>query len=1405
MLYGLLHRAACAAPDRTALVYGASRISYRRLLRGVEGFSAELATGGLAAPACVSLVLGNTPLFVVAFFAAARRGCVVLPLSPQLADDALARSFADARPRLVVTTRGEAERCRKALARCELDAVVRVVSDVALPDADVDLDAPDEPARTPFRGRALYLYTSGSEGTRKRICRTQENLFFESLNFVSSAGLGAEDTVGCLVPLYHSYGLGNGLLAAVGAGATLVLLAPREEDGEAVELPFAARCGETLALLEREGVRVLAAVAHQYEALAQLPVEPGTPATLPALRWCLSSGNRLPLEVYQRFHERFGIPIRQLYGSTETGSIAANLCTGAAFRPDEVGACLANVKVTIVDEQGQELPPGAVGAVLVSSPVLPPDGYDGNPEATRAAFSGGAYRTGDLGCLSPEGLLRIVGRKQTFIDTGGYKVDPRSVEAVLLEHPQVREAAVIGIQAPGAGQVVKAVIVPREGCDEATLVRHCQQRLAAYEVPRIFDFRDALPRSPLGKLLKEELLAGPGARADCFGLDLDGAPGIERMAWRFREPRPPGPGEVRVQVLAASLGFGDVLRARGELPEEVPGGAPRLGGDCCGRVVAVGEGVTRFHVGDEVIALFPGCLASHVCVPEALVVPRPQTLTVEEAAALPADYVLAHHALVHVARLQEGERLLLHATRGGVGLAALQVARRVGAEVLGCADTEAGREELRALGIARVLDARSHAWVDEVRQHTAGEGVDVILGALEGAPRPMRLDLLREGGRFVQLDPRDAQAGHALGLSAFQRGLGFTLVDLRGLLSSRPQRVGAVLREVAALAEARVYRPRVHRSVPASEVLEAFRYLGTASRAGGIVIDLRDSEIEVRPAGTRAGPEPRGAMDAALASRPPEEQRAWLEERIRGELATLLRSDRALLPRHEPLRALGLDSLSTILLQQRLAELCGVSLPVTFIWEHPTLEALASGLLSQMGARSGGEPGTAPLARTRPRRELAHDEPIAIVGIGCRLPGGVTSPSTLWELLSRGVDAVQPVPATRWDPDEVQARAGGGTGQVAPRWGGFLDEVDGFDAAFFGISAREAQGMDPQQRLLLEVSWEALEDGGIPPLGLHGSSTGVFLGLAFSDHGARTLYSHDLGRITPYTSTGSILSVAAGRISYSLGLSGPSLVVDTACSSSLAAVHLACQSLRTGESELALAGGVNLLLEPNAGVALGRMDALAPDGRCKPFDASADGIVRSEGCAVVVLKPLSAAVRDGNRIYAVVRGSASNHDGRSNGLTAPNGRAQRDVIRQALARARVSPAEVGYVETHGTGTRLGDPIEVHALGEVLSEGRAPTRPVLLGALKSHIGHTEACAGVAGLIKTALVLQHGTVPANLHFREPNPHIDWERLPVCVAATAVDWPERPGERRIAGVSAFGFSGTNVHVILEEAPRG
>jgi natural product biosynthesis luciferase-like monooxygenase protein len=428
-------------------------------------------------------------------------------------------------------------------------------------------------------------------------------------------------------------------------------------------------------------------------------------------------------------------------------------------------------------------------------------------------------------------------------------------------------------------------------------------------------------------------------------------------------------------------------------------------------------------------------------------------------------------------------------------------------------------------------------------------------------------------------------------------------------------------------------------------------------------------------------------------------------------------------------------------------------------------------------------------------------EPIAILGLACRFPGDVATPGDFWELLRRGGDAVSEVPAARFavgrffDPDPAAP------GATYCRHGGFLtQDLELFDAAFFGIAPLEARALDPQQRLLLEVSWEAFENAGIAAERLRGSRTGVFVGIASSDFLQRRRAA-GLGRIGPYDATGAIGSTAVGRIAYTYDLRGPAVAVDTACSSSLVAVDQACASLRRRTSDLALAGGVNLILGPEGAICFSKMKALSPSGRCRAFDAAADGFVRSEGCGLVVLKRLSDALADGDPILAVVRGSAVNQDGRSNGLTAPSLPAQRDVVREALAQAGLEPSAIGYVEAHGTGTPLGDPIEVEALGEILCQGRS--EPLLLGSVKTNLGHLEVAAGVAGLIKVVLALGAREIPPHLHLANPSSHIPWSELAVRVPVAPTPWPAG-GRPRAAGVSSFGFGGTNAHLVLEEAPE-
>ncbi|HEY9760972.1 MAG TPA: type I polyketide synthase, partial [Trichocoleus sp.] len=427
-------------------------------------------------------------------------------------------------------------------------------------------------------------------------------------------------------------------------------------------------------------------------------------------------------------------------------------------------------------------------------------------------------------------------------------------------------------------------------------------------------------------------------------------------------------------------------------------------------------------------------------------------------------------------------------------------------------------------------------------------------------------------------------------------------------------------------------------------------------------------------------------------------------------------------------------------------------------------------------------------------------EPIAIVGLGCRLPGA-ENPQAFWELLCEGRDAIREVPPERWDIDAFYDADPGAAGKSYCRWGGFLDNVDRFDPEFFGIAPREAPYMDPQQRLLLEVVWEALEDAGIVPQQLSGSRTGVFAGASTLDYGQLLLQSAE--GIGTYTTTGLASTMLANRVSYLLNLRGPSLSVDTACSSSLVAVHLACQSLWRQETDLALAAGVNLILTPALMVGFSKLTALSPDGRCKAFDADANGFVRSEGAGVVVLKRLSQALAAGDRIYALVRGSAINQDGRTNGLTAPNREAQEAVLREAYRHAGITPGQVEYLEAHGTGTLLGDPIEAKALGNVFQTERSGDNPVRIGSVKSNIGHTEAAAGIASLIKVALCLKHRTLVPSIHFNTPNPYIPFDRLPLQVQQVQEPWPQS-ANLPLAGISSFAFGGSNAHVVLQAVPE-
>src|SRR5271165_2994142 len=504
----------------------------------------------------------------------------------------------------------------------------------------------------------------------------------------------------------------------------------------------------------------------------------------------------------------------------------------------------------------------------------------------------------------------------------------------------------------------------------------------------------------------------------------------------------------------------------------------------------------------------------------------------------------------------------------------------------------------------------------------------------------------------------------------------------------------------------------------------------------------------------------------------------------------------------------GMDSLMSVTLQRSLSESLGEVLPASVVFDYPTIEALADYLATSLPEliEVAGHQKARKIDDLGARLEIAEkgdSEPIAVVGMGCRFPGGVNNPDQYWQLLQEGRSGIVRVPPERWDADAYYSEDHSVPGTICTREGGFLTswQADEFDSEFFGIAPREAAAMDPQQRLVLEVAWEALENAGIAPHAIRGTQTSIFVGLTTKDYSLRLAGKLRREDIDAYVPFGSAANFAAGRLAYFLGVRGPALAVDTACSSSLVAVHLACQSLRRRESDTALAAGVNLILTPENSIACSRWGMLSPDGRCKTFDAGADGYVRSEGCGVVVLKRLSDAVRDGDRVLAVVRGSAVNQDGASSGQTVPNGPAQQALLRQALAASRLQPSDIDYVEAHGTGTALGDPIELDALSQVFSD-RDGSAPLVLGSVKTNMGHLESAAGIAGFIKTVLSVRYGYIPKHLNFERLTPHASEGASRFTIAAQAMEWPA-VGRARRAGVSSFGVSGTNAHVVIEQAP--
>jgi acyl transferase domain-containing protein/NADPH:quinone reductase-like Zn-dependent oxidoreductase/acyl carrier protein len=615
-------------------------------------------------------------------------------------------------------------------------------------------------------------------------------------------------------------------------------------------------------------------------------------------------------------------------------------------------------------------------------------------------------------------------------------------------------------------------------------------------------------------------------------------------------------------------------------------------------------------------------------------------------------------------------------------------------------------------------------------------------------------------------------------------------LDKRGVRTLSPVDALAGLADVVAAASAQGPAQGVVARIDWARFLPLYQQAGRRAFLSELAREVPEAVPTVLPSG-------KTQLVEQLTNAPVQQRKKLMTDYLREAVAEVTRVDVAEIREETGFFDLGMDSLMAVELRQRIEQGVGKEIPVTLVMDHPRLSDAAAYLLGDV-LGLGEQPKTAP--KPPSAAPTRTDEPIAIVAVSCRFPGA-PDPEAFWDVLSGGVDAIREVPEDRFDIDEFFDPDPDAAGKTYTRFGGFLDGIDGFDPEFFGISPREAVWIEPQQRLTLETAWEGLERAGYSPASLRGSHTGIFMGVAANEY-AHLLSSESIDKIEPYFITGNALNAISGRVAFALGLEGPAMAVDTACSSALVAVHQAVQALHSGDCDLALAGGVNVLLSPVTVVAASRARMLSPVGRCKTFDASADGYVRSEGCGILVLKRLSDAERDGDRICAVISSSAVNQDGASSGLTVPNGGAQQRLIGTTLARAGLTGGDVDYLEAHGTGTPLGDPIEVQAAAAAYGGSRDADRPLLMGSVKTNIGHTESASGAAGLIKVVLSLQNELLPQSLHFDTPSPHIPWDSLPVRVVDQAIPWHAN-GRPRRAGVSSFGFTGTNAHVLIEEAP--